>query len=119
MKFFVVLVLILSTGAFAKPGRHFCSPTITGIPCQLELALICGDDYVDGCLTGQTTTHQCVLSNEGEPCDEDIQVRCPRDFRDGCNLGETTRHQCVPVEGPSCRVEPYDCPEGFTDSCDS
>lgn len=117
MKFFLVLVLVLSTGAFAKPGRHFCRPSTTDIPCQLELALVCGEGYIDGCLTQQTDTHRCILKNEGESCSTDLEILCPEHFRDGCELGRTTRHQCVPVSGPSCAVESFDCPEGFTDSC--
>ena len=116
MRILFFLLMFLSATAFAK-GRHFCEPSRTDIPCRLELALICGDGYIDGCLTQQTSVHRCVLRNEGPSCQLDIAILCPEGFRDGCEIGRTTRHQCVPVAGPSC-AESFSCPEGFTDACD-
>lgn len=115
-----LFVFVLHVNAFAidKPGSHYCRPDTTTISCQLELALVCGQGYIDGCLSGSTRVHKCVLRNEGPACNLEIQILCPKGFRDGCEIGRTTRHQCVPVIGPRCDSgEEFVCPEGFQDTC--
>lgn len=120
---FVVLMLSVFTfnvSAFDKPNSHFCNPDSTQISCQLELALVCGPSYQDGCLTGQTKVHKCVLRPSGELCNRPVQLLCVSGLRDGCETGRTTRHQCVPYTGPSCDSgESFSCPQGFHDSCNS
>lgn len=122
MKTFLLLLLLcgLTLPAFAleKPRSHYCMPVSTNISCQLELALVCGDGYIDGCLNQTTRVHKCVLKNEGASCNTPVQILCIQGFRDGCEIGRTTRHQCVPVTGPTCDSgEPFSCPEGFKDLC--
>lgn len=121
MKVFFVSLVFFSSFVFAKPGpgNHYCRPSSTTLPCRFELALICGEGYIDGCLTQQTRTHRCVLKAEGASCAEEVQILCPDGFRDGCELNTTTRHQCVPVAGPSCEERGPDCPEGFRDDCET
>lgn len=121
MKLLIALIMFcgvfLEAKAFEKPKFHFCRPNSTKISCQLQLALVCGTGYIDGCLTQQTNTHRCVLKNEGVSCDTPLQILCVAGFRDGCENGRSDRHQCVPVPGPSCSMS-FDCPEGFHDTCD-
>lgn len=121
-KIFIALLLLVGLHLQAKADdgrRHFCQPDETNISCQLELALVCGAGYIDGCLNQTTQVHKCVLRNEGPSCDTPVQILCIQGFRDGCEIGRTTRHQCVPVTGPSCKSdEDWSCPEGFTDRCE-
>lgn len=107
----------LSSLAFAKPSNHMCK-ALTLASCELEVSLICPEGYIDGCLTGQTQRHRCVLAQHGPSCELDIAILCPQNFRDGCELGTTTTHDCVPVRGPDCRTDMiWECPSGFTDGC--
>lgn len=119
MKALLGILLLLSSMAFAKPGgHHYCRPDSTNISCRLELALVCGDGYIDGCLTQETRVHRCVLKDEGESCATEIQILCPEGFRDGCEINRTSRHQCVPVKGEKCEEDHnFMCPEGFNDDC--
>ena len=88
MKLFFVGLIFFSSFVFAKPGpgNHYCRPSSTTISCRLELALVCGDGYIDGCLTQQTRFHRCVLKNEGISCSQDVAILCADGFRDGCEL---------------------------------
>lgn len=123
MKTLMIALMMMSMSFLAHAEkdvrRHFCRPNSTNISCQLELALVCGPGYVDGCLVAQTQTHSCVRVNEGPLCTEPVQILCVQGFRDACETGESNHHQCVPVKGPACKSgEAFDCPEGFTDDCD-
>ena len=118
----ILAFCLLSLSAFAdeKPSSHYCMPNSTSISCRLELALVCGQGYQDGCLTGQTSTHKCILQPSGASCIVPVEILCVAGLRDGCISGRTTRHQCVPYVGPSCDSgADFSCPEGFHDSCDS
>jgi hypothetical protein len=121
-KIYVALILLLGLHLQARADDarlHYCQPDETNISCRLELALVCGGDYIDGCLTQATQVHKCVLRNEGASCDTPVQILCIQGFRDGCEIGRSTRHQCVPVNGPHCKSgEEWSCPEGFSDRCD-
>ena len=112
------LSFIFNASALEKPISHYCIPDSTQISCQLELALVCGPHYKDGCLTGQTTVHSCVLQQSGEPCNRPVQLLCVSGLRDGCETGTTTTHQCVPYVGPTCESNAeFSCPGGFHDAC--
>lgn len=118
--FAVVLLSLLSFAAlaFEKPSSHYCMPNSSQISCQLELALVCGPNYKDGCLTGQSTVHKCILQPSGELCRVPVQLLCIAGLRDGCDTGKTTRHECVPYIGPTCDTnDGFTCPEGFHDTC--
>jgi hypothetical protein len=118
MKIFLLLSFftLFSMTAFAK-HNHFCKPQ-SFTSCRFDYALICPNGYVDGCLTGETSLHQCVSKNEGPLCELEIAILCPTHFRDGCELGTTSTHECVPVPGPSCdRNVKWECPSGFVDAC--
>ena len=118
--FAMVLFLFFSAGtsAWTKPGSHLCIPDRTEISCVRELALVCGLDYKDGCLTGESSVHRCMLQPMGADCNVPTQILCIPGFRDGCETGRTTRHQCVPFEGPACDSgESFTCPKGFHDAC--
>lgn len=107
-----------SVSASEKPGSHFCLPNTTQISCQLELALVCGAGYKDGCLTRQSNVHKCVLQPNGSACSAPVQLLCISGLRDGCETGRSTRHQCLPYVGPLCDSgEAFSCPEGFLDTC--
>ncbi len=119
MKALLSILLLLSSMAYARPGaHHYCRPDSTSISCRLELVLLCGDGYIDGCLTQETKVHRCVLKNEGAPCSEEVEILCTDGFRDACEMSSTSRHQCVPVKGVKCEDDYYFmCPEGFSDDC--
>lgn len=113
---FFIMTLLSATQALAKQN-HICrAQEFTS--CRFEYALVCPNGYIDGCLTGETTKHQCVLKEEGPSCEFEIAILCPEHFRDGCEIGATDTHECVPVPGPSCsRNMRWNCPSGFIDAC--
>ena len=116
----IIMLSLISFGAsgFEKPRSHFCRPNSTNISCRLELVLVCGADFQDGCLTGQTSVHKCVLQPVGPSCREPVQLLCISGLKDGCDTGRSNRHQCVPYIGPSCDSDAeFSCPTGFQDTC--
>lgn len=118
MKLFLLLSFftLFSMNAMAK-RNHFCKAK-TFTSCRFEYALVCPDGYIDGCLTGATTKHQCVSKGDGPSCEVEIAILCPANFRDGCEIGATDTHECVAVPGPSCSTNvKWECPSGFIDAC--
>lgn len=114
----LTLALVLLNVGHAEAKRSHICQAREFTSCRFEYALVCPDGYIDGCLNGATTKHQCVLKNEGPSCEEEILILCPEGFRDGCEIGTTETHECVPVPGPSCsRNIKWECPSGFVDAC--
>lgn len=83
-----------------------------------ERTLLCPSGYIDGCLTGESENHQCVLRTDGPSCDIPMNLSCPKNFQDGCLVNQTDTHECVPKKGPSCENDlKFSCPVGFQDTC--
>lgn len=121
MKYFLGFFVLLTTSMAPIPEefikRHECRPKAE-ISCIVETSPICPPGYYDGCLTGETNKHQCVVSNDGPSCDLDMNMSCPENFEDGCRLGQTTIHTCVPIQGELCTDDAkLTCPSEFEDSC--
>lgn len=123
MKYFLGLFVFLTTSMAPVPDqfvdRHVCKAE-SSVSCIVETSLVCPPGYYDGCLSGETKNHQCLLSEEGPSCDMEMSLNCPENFEDGCLSGETTVHTCVPKSGELCSsaIESLSCPSGFEDSCD-
>lgn len=87
------------------------------LSCRIDLQILCPQGQIDGCVTGQTRTHQCVAASPVS-CAQDLQILCPPGFRDGCEMGQTTTHRCVRPNAVSCEIElQILCPAGFRDGC--
>lgn len=94
-----------------------CSP-IEEVSCIVETSFLCPPGYLDGCLTGETRSHKCILVQDGPRCETAFDLNCPVNFEDGCLSGETATHACVPVKGKLCKESTeLTCPIGFEDSC--
>lgn len=121
MKILVILTMALSTSMTTVPeeyvARHECAP-VAEVSCLYDTPLVCPPGYLDGCITGESAQHTCLLKQEGPSCNLEIQLNCPQNFQDGCLSGETKVHTCVPVRGELCQAgEELTCPAGFEDSC--
>jgi hypothetical protein len=121
MKILLLLFVLLSSSMTQVPeefvSRHQCVPR-TDVSCVVDSYYICPPGYLDGCLTGETKHHKCVLQDEGPACELEITLNCPENFQDGCQTGETRTHTCVPVMGELCVASSaLNCPIGFEDSC--
>jgi hypothetical protein len=121
MKLLAGLFYLVATSMTPVPEsmieRHRCVPKAE-ISCIVDLPLVCPPGYLDGCVTRETRTHQCLSVEEGPPCDLEMTLNCPRNFIDGCVTRETAVHFCVPVRGGLCRPgRSFSCPSGFEDSC--
>lgn len=121
MKYFLMASIFLSTSMAPVPGefveRHLCRAT-EKVSCIVDTALVCPPGYYDGCLSGETKTHQCVMSDNGPSCELEMSLNCPENFEDGCLSDQTQIHTCVPTSGDLCSRElNFSCPSGFEDSC--
>lgn len=121
MKYVLGFFVFLTTSMAPVPQefieRHECRPK-NEMSCIVEISLVCPPGYYDGCLSGETKNHQCVLSDVGPGCDLDMNLGCPENFEDGCLTGQTNIHTCVPSRGALCTHESIlSCPSGFEDSC--
>lgn len=74
-------------------------PASAGVPCEQEIARVCGDGMVDGCGAGLTTVHVCVAADAaaGPPCEQEIAQVCPDGQIDAClqTPMPATNHICV------------------------
>jgi hypothetical protein len=81
------------------PDTSTAAPTGAGVPCEQEIARVCGNGMVDGCQGNLTTTHVCVAANAtaGPPCSQEVALQCPEGQTDACLMtppaGAT--HVCV------------------------
>jgi hypothetical protein len=115
--FIFLFLLNVSSFTFMKDGlSHQCLPKQTST-CT-KRALLCPPGYIDGCLSGETTEHQCVLNYDGPSCQVPMDLNCPKNFQDGCLTNQTDSHECIPKKGPSCEKEmKFSCPMNFKDAC--
>lgn len=73
------------------------TPQLSG--CAQEIALSCEEGFVDGCLSGLTLEHVCVLEGDTDktPCAQEIARVCPEGAMDAClrqpAVAET--HLCI------------------------
>lgn len=121
MKFFLLLSVFLSASMTPVPEDHVsyrqCAP-VDEVSCIVESYFLCPPGYLDGCLSGETKNHKCVLVQDGPTCETDFDLKCPENFEDGCLSGETQAHTCIPVKGKLCKESSeLICPIGFEDSC--
>lgn len=121
MKLMLGLFVFLSTSMSPLPEEfvqtHQCVPQ-KEISCVVDTNFVCPPGYMDGCITNETSTHECLPVQEGPSCDLEISLKCPANFEDGCKSGETDVHMCIPSKGSLCTENlRYSCPSGFVDSC--
>lgn len=121
MKFLAGLFYLVSTSMAPVPRsfteRHHCVPKAE-VSCVVDLPFLCPPGYLDGCISGDESTHRCVLQEEGPGCDLQLSLHCPQHFIDGCITRETPVHSCVPIRGGRCtQGKEFSCPSGFEDSC--
>lgn len=121
MKLLIGLSLALSASMKPVPKEHVtyqrCMPFI-GQSCLYDTPLTCPPGYLDGCITGESSEHQCLSVAQGPSCELEMSLICPENFQDGCITGETEIHSCVPVKGKLCKESSeLSCPSGFVDSC--
>ena len=121
MKLVLALFLGLSSSMTRAPSElikiHSCIPQ-SEISCIVENTMVCPPGYLDGCISGETITHECIIHDTGPSCDIPLKLNCPVNFKDACMTEELETHQCVPVEGQLCtQQEKISCPSGFVDSC--
>lgn len=120
MKPTIIFLFLLNLSSFSylkEDLSHLCKPVVVE-QCSDEI-LLCPAGYIDGCLSGETDQHQCVLKEEGPLCEVPMNLHCPKNFQDGCLVNQTDTHECVPKKGPSCAEESkFTCPIGFQDACE-
>lgn len=121
MKLLLGMFVFLSTSMSPLPEEfvevHQCEPKAE-LSCVVDTSFVCPPGYIDGCVTNETRTHECIPMNDGPSCELDIAINCPENFQDGCLTGETEQHLCVPVRGSLCKEgKTLSCPSGFVDSC--
>lgn len=107
MKLFTIAMLFaLGCGGSKKADTTTAGDTSTpppaataGVPCEQEIAAVCGDGMVDGCGGGLTTVHVCVAAAAvaGPPCEQEIAQECPDGQIDAClqTPASATTHICV------------------------
>jgi hypothetical protein len=102
-----------------------------GIACALEIALVCEDGLVDGCLNGSTKTHRCV---EKEVCEKFVMAqtmihKTNKDCQlagDGCDVRSlqaqgyeplATGQKCANVDNRLCAKVMTQMIHGTTGKC--
>ena len=107
--------LVMKTTSQTK--RRQCIPVVGG-SCLQKVNFICPPDYYDGCLTDESSVHQCFPKEKGISCQEDLTVKCPENFEDACLSKRSKWHLCKPLVFQTCEEgEELNCPPGFIDSC--
>ena len=122
MKIVGLFFYFLSTSMNFVPSEfvdiHSCVPQ-KKISCLVDTYFPCPPDYYDGCLTNETSLHQCLPATDGPSCSLEMNLKCPTNFEDGCLSGRSDYHICLPVAGDLCsKKATFSCPSGFEDSCD-
>lgn len=122
MKILLGIFLILSISMSPVPEQmtdHHQCVSSGEISCIVDTPYVCPPGYIDGCISNETRTHQCLPDENLAPtCDLEISINCPDNFEDGCLTGDTDYHLCVPRKGPLCgQGKTLTCPSGFDDSC--
>lgn len=89
-----------------SPSEPVASPQGGGVPCEQEIARVCGDGMRDGCLVQDengaplTSYHVCIPETEtsrSQPCEQEIMRECGDGLVDACTLTPPAAptHICV------------------------
>lgn len=73
---------------------------IGALPCTEEIARVCPDGFVDGCMTQVVSHHECVArgATPGPLCTEEIAMACPPGQVDICRARAAqnpSNHICI------------------------